>query len=88
MTHDIDEVKRLMWNYVGIVRNNQRLERAMRRIRLLEEDVSHYYWHYLLTSSLIELRNIILVARLVIEASMARKTNVGLYYNIDNEMDD
>ncbi len=84
LTHDLDEIKRLMWNYVGIVRNNLRLERAIGRLKLLEEDVAHYYWHYLLTEGLIELRNIILVARLVVEASMARNDNIGLYYNLDN----
>lgn len=83
LKHDIEEVKRLMWNYVGIVRSDVRLDRAIRRIKLLEEDITHYYWNYMLNDSLIELRNMILVARLIVEASLKRKENIGLFYNLD-----
>ncbi|MFB0561095.1 MAG: L-aspartate oxidase [Candidatus Lokiarchaeia archaeon] len=85
LKHDFDEIRRLMWKYVGIVRSDLRLQRAMRRLNLLEEDISHYYWNYILNEDLIELRNIILVARLIVEASIERKQNIGLFYNIDNE---
>ncbi len=85
LKHDFDEIRRIMWNYVGIVRSNERLQRAIRRLNLLEEDISHYYWNYILNEDLIELRNVILVARLIVEASMERKQNIGLFYNIDNE---
>ncbi len=85
LKHDFDEIRRLMWKYVGIVRSDLRLQRAKRRLNLLEEDISHYYWNYILNEDLIELRNIILVARLIVEASIERKQNIGLFYNIDNE---
>ncbi|MGQ9721675.1 MAG: L-aspartate oxidase [Candidatus Jordarchaeum sp.] len=85
LKHDFDEIRRLMWKYVGIVRSDLRLQRAIRRLNLLEEDISHYYWNYILNEDLIELRNIILVARLIVEASIERKQNIGLFYNIDNE---
>ena len=85
LKHDFDEIRRLMWKYVGIVRSDLRLQRAMRRLNLLEEDISHYYWNYILNEDLIELRNIILVARLIVEASIKKKQNIGLFYNIDNE---
>ena len=85
LKHDFDEIRRLMWNYVGIVRSDLRLQRAIRRLNLLEEDISHYYWNYILNEDLIELRNVILVAKLIVEASMQRKQNIGLFYNIDNE---
>lgn len=85
LKHDFDEIRRLMWKYVGIVRSDLRLQRAVRRLNLLEEDISHYYWNYILNEDLIELRNIILVARLIVEASIDREQNIGLFYNIDNE---
>lgn len=85
LKHDFDEIRRIMWNYVGIVRSDLRLQRAIRRLNLLEEDISHYYWNYILNEELIELRNVILVARLIVEASIQRKQNIGLFYNIDNE---
>ncbi|WXG41920.1 MAG: L-aspartate oxidase [Candidatus Freyarchaeum deiterrae] len=85
LTHDFDEIRRLMWNYVGIVRSDLRLQRAIRRLNLLDEDISHYYWNYILNEDLIELRNVILVARLIVEASIGREQNIGLFYNIDNE---
>jgi len=83
ISHNWDELRKIMWNYVGIVRSNKQLKIAQDKIELIEKEINEHYYQYTISNDLLELRNIIHVSKLIIQSAIERKESRGLHYSID-----
>ena len=81
--HNWESIRRIMWNYVGVVRSDYRLREARKRLKIIEKDVNYHYWSYLITPGLIETRNLADVAEIIVKSASLRKESRGLHYNVN-----